>query len=281
MPTDAVLEAVSAERLQVELTRKVAARLTASKRSARAPSTRQGSVKTGTRTRPAANDLDVVIDGEHYILQAKETDLTGKQLLHAVHAALGEVLGSAKVFILHGSDARVTQVVAAVLEQLPDVVASRRHALSERHIEALVDVYLGADPLSAAMPNIERDNAAAHADFLKRWPVLTAEAIAERAEHASANRSATASRWKKAGKIFGVRVSGREAYPAFQFQEGRPRPVVAKALAALPSPLSGWQTAFWFTGPNGWLDGEAPAARLNDEAAIVMAAKREHDTWMG
>ena len=82
-------------------------------------------------------------------------------------------------------------------------MARRRQALSERNIETLVDLFLGEDPLAAAMPKIERDNAAAQAAFLRHYEVLTAEAVAGQASHASTNRSATASRWKRA-RVFGV-----------------------------------------------------------------------------
>jgi len=281
MRTEALFEALPAGRLQVELTRKVAARLAPAQGETRPKGLAQGSSKTLARVQEARADLDVVIDGEHYVLQAKGSHLSGQELLKAVHAAFGELLGSSQLFILHEANPTMTKVVWAVLEQLPNVVTSRRQALSERNIEALVDVYLGADPLASAMPNLERDNAVAQAEFLKRWPVLTAEAVAKQAEHASTNRSATASRWKRAGKIFGVRVSGREAYPSFQFLEGRPRPVIGRVLNVLPHTLTGWQTAFWFTGPNGWLDGEAPVERLTDETAVVAAAEHERDAWMG
>lgn len=285
MSADAVLEAVSAERLQAELTCKVAARLLLANRRPKAEDVIRGSAKPSVRVRPTSADhgagIGVVIEGERYAFQTKTIRLTGQDLLEAVHAAAGELLGSAKVLIVHDIDPAAAKVVLAVVEQLPEVVARRRLALSERNIEALVDVFLGADPLAAAMPAIESDNAAAQAAFLKRWPVLTAESVAEQAEHASSNRSATASRWKKARRIFGVRVSGREAYPAFQFKEGRPRAVIGKALAALPETLTGWQTAFWFTGPNGWLGGQAPIDRLADEAAVAAAAEHERDAWMG
>ncbi|MBV8441698.1 MAG: hypothetical protein JO312_14265 [Hyphomicrobiales bacterium] len=257
MSTDAMLEAVSAEGLRAELMRMVAARLAPDK------------------PRP-----DVVIGDEHDF-EAKNEQIARREFLEAVHGALRELLGTARLFIVHDSDPALAKVVSAVIEQLPDVVASRRRALSERNIEALVDVFLGADPLASAMPAIDRDNAAAQAAFLKRWPVLTAEAVAKQADHASSNRSATASRWKKAGKIFGVRVSGRDAYPSFQFQDGRPRPIIAKVLAALPETMTGWQSAFWFTGSNSWLEGSLPVDLLTDEAGLVAAARHEREAWMG
>ena len=274
MAMSAIIEEFAAERLRADLTRKVAAKL--------APA-RSGS--SGVRGTPAAldsgMDAEVIIDGEHYALQAKRTHVTSRELLEAVHAAAGELVGSGKIFVVHDGDPALAQILASMMEHLPKIVASRRQALSERNIEALVDVFLGADPLAAVMPAIEGDNATAQAEFLARWPVLTADTVAEQAEHASTNRSATASRWKKSRRIFAVRVSGRETYPAFQFQGGRPRPVISKILAALPQEMSGWQSALWFSGPNGWLDGQIPIERLADESAVVAAAEHERDAWIG
>lgn len=267
MPRDDLLEIVPAQHLGADLADRVVAKLSPStdgQRSA-AASPVAGSAVTGGATAHASHSPAP----------------PSAALLDAVRDAFSDRMGESQVLILHDMDPAVATVLSAVIEQLPAVVARRRQALSERNIEALVDVFLGVDPLAAAMPAIERDNAAAQADFLKRWPVLTADAVAAQAEHGSANRSATASRWKKARRIFGMRVSGREVYPAFQFIEGRPRPVVGKALEALPTGFTGWQTAFWFTGPNGWLDGQAPVERLEDDAAVIAAARHERDAWMG
>ncbi len=267
MSSDDLMEMVPAERLGDDVADRVAARL--------APRTDQMLGAAAVLAARAPTTVAAGLDPQGVSVDDRE------RLLEAVRGALADRLGSSQVFILQDTDPAATAVISAVIEQLPAVVASRRQALSERNIETMVDLLLGADPLAAAMPAIERDNAAAQADFLKRWPVLTADAVAAQAEHGSANRSATASRWKKARRIFGMRVSGREAYPAFQFREGRPRSVVSKVLEALPPGFTGWQTAFWFTGPNGWLDGQAPVERLEDEAAVVAAAGRERDAWMG
>ncbi len=267
MSSDDLMEMVPAERLGDDVADRVAARL-----APRADRVLGAAAVVAAR---APTTVAAGLDPQSVSVDDRE------RLLEAVRGALADRLGSSQVFILQDTDPATAAVISAVIEQLPAVVASRRQALSERNIETMVDLLLGADPLAAAMPAIERDNAAAQADFLKRWPVLTADAVAAQAEHGSANRSVTASRWKKARRIFGMRVSGREAYPAFQFREGRPRSVVGKVLEALPPGFTGWQTAFWFTGPNGWLDGRAPVERLEDEAAVVAAAGHERDAWMG
>ena len=118
------------------------------------------------------------------------------------------------------------------------------------------------------------DNLAARRDYLDDTRTLTAEQIHRMSGLASRNRSEPASRWKKEGKTFAVRLGRRDLYPAFQFQEARPRTVVRHVLAALPADMTGWQKAFWFASGNGWLDGQEPQRRLEDGNRVVEAARR-------
>src|SRR4051794_8348911 len=91
MSIDAVLEALPTERLRVELTRKVAARLARAGGEGRTEVLLQSSLKRTARVSPASTDIDIEIDGEHYLLQAKKGQSTGQELLEAVHGAVGEL----------------------------------------------------------------------------------------------------------------------------------------------------------------------------------------------
>jgi hypothetical protein len=73
--------------------------------------------------------------------------------------------------------------------------------------------------------------------------------------------------WREAGRIFSVSFEGKELYPAFLFENGRPKEVVARVLNLLredrpPSeaetPYSDWGTLCWFVGANAWLEGQTP-----------------------
>jgi len=273
MPGEMALEALATEQLRADVTRLIAERLAApleaGAKSHRSKAVRPQSPEVGPGARSST-------------LKLKARTVTGPQLLEAVHAAIGQLLGDrSQLLVLRNANPELAPIVTAVLEQVPRAVRARRQILTEQHIDALVNVYMANDPLSTALPDLERDNAEAQASFLKRWPVLTAEQLAERARHGSTNRSATATRWKSVRKIFGVRTGRREVYPAFQFREGQPRAVIGHVLEALPSEISLWQTAFWFVAPNGWLDGAAPVERLDDEASVREAAVHEGEAWMG
>ena len=125
------------------------------------------------------------------------------------------------------------------------------------------------------------DNLAARRDYLDDTPTLTAAQIHDMSGLASRNKDEPASRWKKEGRTFAVRLGRRGLFPAFQFEDGRPRTVVRHVLAALPVGMTPWQTAFWFASGNGWLDGDEPQQRLGDAHRVVEAARRLSEPAIG
>ena len=118
------------------------------------------------------------------------------------------------------------------------------------------------------------DNFALRQEYLDETPLLTAKQIHGISGVRSSNPSEPASRWKKEGKTFALRVQGSDLYPAFQFQDGVPRPVIKEVLAALPAGMTSWQKAFWFASGNGWLDGDEPHQRLHHGEEVVEAARQ-------
>ena len=89
------------------------------------------------------------------------------------------------------------------------------------------------------------------------------------------------SQWKREAKVFSVRQSGIDLYPAFQFSDGAPLPVIERILAILPKEMSDWQVAMWFASGNGWLGGDEPQQRVSDPDAVVVAAQRLADPAVG
>ena len=183
--------------------------------------------------------------------------------------------------VVVAKDDPLAGTISRVVERAPEIARIRRQQLTEKNIEALVELYLADDPVAEARRVIETDNARERARFLAEVACLTSKEIAQNAGHQAANASVTASRWKQQGRIFSVPSRGSELYPAFQFREGQPHPAVAKILRELPKQLSPWQIAFWFTSSNGWLRGAAPADRLDAEEAVVIAARRASEPIAG
>jgi hypothetical protein len=115
-------------------------------------------------------------------------------------------------------------------------------------------------------------NARARADALREFGALTPAQIEEIRGVHTTNPHATVSRWIKDGRVFALDTAGGRVFPAFQFADGEPRPVIARVLTALANQLRGWEILTWFTGSSGYLEGERPVDRLADAPDEVVAA---------
>ena len=170
---------------------------------------------------------------------------------------------------------RLTQVIA---RSLPKARRMASEATIEKMVDALVETQ---DPIARASAAIDADNASARHRFMGEIRTLTAEEVASSFGSAARNRHQTASRWKTDCRIFSVPWQGLERFPSFQFKDGKPLPVVAEVLAALPDRMSAWETAFWFVSTNGWLNDAAPYERLEDRDLLLDAARLEGDAVAG
>jgi hypothetical protein len=270
LASDSALQAVDTAELTTELTRVVMAQITPNPAPTKGAKGAKGATAgVAMRKGKGGATLGVIGVAAH------------REVAKRVALALEEYLGRRRrVFFVSDGQHRV--IISKVIAQVPDAVEARQGAFTEAHLDALVDVYLPSDPLAEPKAEIERDNAVAQARFIETVPCYSAQELAELAGHGATNQSATATRWKTTQRaIFGVRRLGKDRYPAFQFQDGRPRKIIGKVLKALPAGMSPWQTALWFSSPNGWLDGDTPMNRLTDEAALLAAALHEGDDWAG
>ena len=117
---------------------------------------------------------------------------------------------------------------------------------------------------------IARKNAELRARYLRTTELYTAEDI-----------QGPSSEWKREGRIFAIQHDGKDLFPAFQFADGQPLPIIQKILEALPDYLSPWQTAFWFESGNGWLGGEIPQECLKNESEVIDAAEQLSSPTIG
>ena len=129
---------------------------------------------------------------------------------------------------------------------------------NRRDNEERADVYV----------RIERKNAEMRATYLRTTNLYTAEDIR------ALNPSAPSSEWKREGRVFAVQDGEKDLFPAFQFADGQPLPIIQKILEVLPEDLTPWQTAFWFQSANGWLDGKTPQKCLTKESEVIYAAEQ-------
>jgi DNA-directed RNA polymerase sigma subunit (sigma70/sigma32) len=212
------------------------------------------------------------------------------------------VITSAPELILEGLSPREREVVSGVyLEGLTSGAVAKRLSISEgtvqkilvnatrslladlartvgtrQRLEDLIDVMLPESVPSPAEAWHAQQSAQARSELLKEFGALTAEQVADQAGSTASNRSALASRWHSEGRTIGVPFHGRTLYPAFQFRDGRPSPIVERAGAILRNRgLSGWSLALWFTTPSGWLWDRRPVDLLDEDPERVLAAAGE------
>ena len=197
--------------------------------------------------------------------------------------ATGRSRGEPQLWILIGARSRQeAAVIRATATVAGRIVERRRREMTERNIEALVDLYLQGEERAEIDWELELDNAELRASYLREVPTYTAADI-HKLLHGSqlSNPSEPASRWKHEERIFAVRHGGTQLFPCFQFLDGHPLTIIKEVLKCFPDGMTPWQIAFWFRSGNGWLDGRSPQEALDDEDGVLNAAKRLLDPAAG
>jgi hypothetical protein len=89
----------------------------------------------------------------------------------------------------------------------------------------------------------------------------------------TSNPSAALGKYKKRQRIFAVRSSKRDLYPAFQFSDNaEPLPIIEEILKVVPAEARGWSLLSWFEAQNTLLDQHKPSEVLADEPLAVLNA---------
>ncbi len=173
----------------------------------------------------------------------------------------------------------VPHSVAALVTRLAAVLVQ-----SEKQATQLVDaMFVPRSTVSPAAASQALRNAEARQELIEEFGLYDSDQVADLAGSTATNRSATASRWLAARRIFTVNHRGSRLYPGFQFgTDGQPRPVIASVLEVFePYGLDGWETALWFTTSSGWLDDKRPVDLLTRQPEqIVDAAQHTFDGAM-
>ena len=169
--------------------------------------------------------------------------------------------------------ARSAMLVERALARLPAVVDARSAAVQEHNIDKLLEIIASDMPSEFIDAEIDYENARMRVAYLAEVDLLTAAQVREQSNLQPNNKSEPASRWKREKKIFAIRKGKTYLYPAFQFEDGQPRPVIRQILAEIADKFTPWQIAFWFESGNGWLNGEEPQNYLDRVEEVVMAAK--------
>ena len=184
--------------------------------------------------------------------------------------------------LIRAGSPREAAVIRTTARMARRIVGQRRKEITERNVEALVDLYLEGEKRAEVDGDLEQDNAELRARYLLEVPTYTAAKIHE-LMHGSQlrNPSEPASRWRREKRVFAVRGGRAQLFPRFQFADGSPRPVIKEVLKRLPDDMTPWQIAFWFRSGNGWLDGKSPEEALGNEDGVLHAADRLHEPAVG
>lgn len=194
---------------------------------------------------------------------------------------VGSAHASRETLVVSAREPQDLKLAERTLRAVDRFIIQSRQERSADRIGKLIDIMLDGEPISPTQEALEQDNAALRARYLQTVPTFSASDLHRMAGSRSSNRSALAGGWKEKRRVFAVPHNGQDRFPAFQFIDGQPLKSIKEILSALPTDLSAWQIAFWFASGNGWLGGAAPQERLDDPAAVVVAAQRMNETIVG
>ena len=153
----------------------------------------------------------------------------------------------------------------SLVQELPAKLSKRASELSEKRIESLLDVLIDVDPFQPVEARIDARNAKLRREFVEDFPVMDSATVHRRAGLEGINTAQTVNAWRRRGRILGLPLQGKYAYPEFQFDaDGRPLKLMKAVLDALPADLTPWQRAFWLVSPKEELDGIAPEKAIRD-----------------
>jgi hypothetical protein len=181
-------------------------------------------------------------------------------------------------FKMSKPDAAVFLVrLASVLESgFQERMANMPKEAFEQSVAALLRNI--APPMSAPEVQMAQRVAMARAAILEEFGYQTKEQLARGSR--AKDPAGMVHTWRARGKVFSVPLpqsTARDAdvYPAFQFDDGKPLPVVAEILGAFNKSRDGWALAHWFTSGTGLLPNSArPVDLLKTAPEAVEAAAR-------
>lgn len=198
-----------------------------------------------------------------YFNRGREIGHSHRELIHHhhLHSGLGEYLftGRPKSPDVEVTDA--TKALDAFLESLsqPPEVAPHQEKSSEI---PTVDPVRTSDPIQNAIEIREAlEKSVAFVDS-KKWAQW---------KGIKSNPAAAIGKYKD--RIFAVRSSKRNLYPAFQFNEhAEPLAVMQEILTVVPKKSQGWSLLSWFDAENVLLKGKKPSEAIATEPEAVFEA---------
>lgn len=208
-------------------------------------------------------------------------DSQDKELLDAithVREQASEMKGALSIIKQHTylteDEDYIVKTMSGLLPKLPELIAAKRTEEIDAEIKRYLEFMSPQDPLRDVTLAIEDDNIKMQKAFIQEHPCVDSKGVNSLSGQSPVNPAQTASRWKSNGQIFSVDYFGRELFPAFQFEAGRPRLIIKVILAILSPYRSSWQIAYWFVDENVWLDNARPVDLMESRETDVLQAAR-------
>lgn len=114
------------------------------------------------------------------------------------------------------------------------------------------------------------------ADFSATGGVIGGDELMQLLRNTSDQPISLLAHWIVAHEVLTLNLDSETYLPKFQFDFDHMtvRPGVRDVIAELRAPFDDWDLARWFTRPNLWLEGRAPAQAIAASPADVLHAAR-------
>lgn len=206
----------------------------------------------------------------------RESTSTGT---HTVVITSRDRFHEVKVISVSGLSRQQADAYLECVEYVALAFTAQMKARPEDKITDIASMLLPAKPIPPSILREAKMLTRAKSRTLNSGDWLTARDIAELAQFSSVNASSQPNKWKHAGKIFAIRHSGKDYFPAYGLdpqKSHRPQVNLAPVISVLAQITDGWGMAFWFGSSNSYLRGRKPKEVLmaNPEE-VLKAAQNE------
>jgi hypothetical protein len=162
-----------------------------------------------------------------------------------------------------------------VAEKLPQLIHAVRAERFAERLKSLLAAYAPPDPLQDFYLGVRENALVLRRLIVQTTAMLDAKGVAGLPRSGVNETEEIAQRWREEGKIFSVTYGVFELYPAFQFEDGVPIPIVEAILVKLKRILTPWDIASWFVCGTGLLGRASPMDCLLTQPDEVLHAAEQ------
>lgn len=164
-----------------------------------------------------------------------------------------------------------------IASSLPELIKAVRNEEFDTRVSQMIKAYRPTDPLADVHMSVIENGLVMKHQLVRDHAMLNARSIEAIAKQDAVAGSDLVNTWLKEKKIFSVDYHGIQLFPAFQFHDGLPIPIVEKLLSVFEKEnYSAWSIAAWLTYPTGWLNEARPIDLLLTKPDQVLDAAEQY-----